>query len=129
MTKQMKKKIFVAVAAAGWPISGFLMWQLLSGDTEERGAVGLTKTGEQVRHASGSVNRSLKAVLVSPISKVYVRPHPDGFLTGRWIAFQSFNRRTAGATEFIDFLLEGNVTSVPSEAVDWPKQSPRQEFR
>lgn len=59
-----------------------------------------------------------------PIMEVFVKPHPPNFTSGRWVQFDHYATRREKETEKVDFHHGSIITTVNSEAVEWPRQRP-----
>lgn len=119
--KQIKRGLWRIFAAGGWALSILLAWQL----NQTKPAI----VTQSPNRPEPVVHTMTPAAAAPPMSEVYLRPHPNGFPTGRWIRFHTFSKRLNGALEIVDFKTNDGLVSAPSESVDWPKQRTPQEYR
>lgn len=117
----MKRALWVLFAAGGWVLSGVFAWQL----SRQRPAL----TEAALESQSVPVQTPTPVLPRPTFSEVYVKPHPNGFHSGRWIRFSTFSKRLDRNLEIVDFETGEGTISAPSESIDWPKQRNPQEYR
>jgi hypothetical protein len=102
---------------SGWLLAlGILVWHFASERTATAALNCDSRKGDFVETpAEPNPSREVRPAL----TRVYIKPHPPGWTSGRSIEFERFERVSQNGRSLIRFYTRNGTIEVPPDSVNW----------